>query len=67
MMKLIGKNVTRDVVERFLDWLYWEHAYFTGDTRTTTYHYLVGPNCEEVARITHNNTTNLYNIRMLDA
>lgn len=66
MMKLIAKNVTKETVNLFLDQFYAKAAYFTGDTRTYTMHYISGvaPYTEEVARITRNNDTNLYNIRV---
>lgn len=67
-MKLIAKNVTREVVAQFEAQLFYTGCAATGNTKTYTCHYYVGPGeCgDEVARITYNFETKLYNLRLAD-
>ena len=65
-MKLIAKNVTRECANRILDQIPYTCIYFTGGMKTTTYHYCLAPRGSvEALRITRNNDTNLYNVRIM--
>lgn len=63
-MKMIAKNVTRDVVNEFESQLSAVCRTSSSNTKTVTYHYYAGD--DEVARVTYNYNSKLYNIRMAD-
>ena len=68
MMKRVLITTSRDDVRRILDQIPYQASYFTGDTRTTTYHYSVrtGPHqFQDLARVTWNDAKKHYTVRLL--
>lgn len=68
MYKRVLITTNKEDVRRILDQIPFTGAYFTGDTRTTTYHYSVCPSpgqSIDLARVTWNESKKHYTVRLL--
>jgi len=68
MYKRVLITTSRDDVKRVLDQIPFQASYFTGDTRTTTYHYSARTHSgqfQDLARVTWNSAKHHYTVRLL--